>query len=1289
MCAFELYMTRLPSSEINAGHPFEVEAGYRLHPHDPCGTYAAHSVWDCHPRPCGDGLFPWDSRLQGARSSVTIPAHALACNTTYTITYRVAYADPLAHATFAEVRELRLRPRLLPLLPHVLPTAASVPPWTPYRVTARYSRDPSPFPGGGLTFRWTVCEGALTGPCTAFPAAHAFATAAAPADGPEFVVPGTDWTGTLRVTLTFAHAASNRTSQASASLTYAASGSVFALQVDLDGSVGEGGMYHPKPLGPLVVYPQWVQGNGPPGVSRRRSRQAAPGNVTAQVAGSYAYEWTSPALSLATPSVTGVQTGTAFMAPSHRHLHLLVLHPHLQNFTGPHLPLTLRATATSPGCSRVESVPCLGQSLGTCLGADPQCVWVPAPVAGCYRRGCAPAGITFSVPVNAGPQPMASPELQLRVSVLSGTGAEADWWDPGRPLLNGDTLTWAPGQRLEVSTDAWLWADLDRGLEVLYCYVHAGLQVPVQPPESLGPGRLWAPASAAPRAMRRRLAVPLLHPREAVVRFGVGVRDRDGAEYWLDGPAVRILGPDSNATRGAARAPGPAGACRDASSPPSSWHELFAAAAYAAHGPGIGCPPPSPCPAPQGPSSHVLAALDGLAAAWADVGELRHVYAAVASRALLATAEPCPAVLRRLLTATQRLLAVGWLSPPLAALYLAVLQGALRRTLPRSVRPLALRCVALVHAAVAHRTGIGLEVRLVVRTVRGVALATHTRRTVRSAPPLEPIPLGPAWARVPVLDADVPYDVQLTLYSDDVHPVPLANSAGAALGLRWAAVPGPARAGVPGVQAFANEADVEYCFPVEPRGDRRVACASSDAGGAAWRELGPAEVRGLNATAGAPHPMHCCLSPKASDFALLFPTPTPSTTPSPSTTVTPTQDPAVAAGSAARSAAPALVGLAVALPLCCLVCLCLAAGLWLWGRRGRRALTPPRDGAPCPEIQFSIGPHDGGTPKALADPAPLPPVLLVSNPTLPPRIARPEAVLAAARGAAPDWGSVSTVSGVWDEELRVPSALPSSAATQALGIASPDAVRTPDAAPHGGAPASRRSSAPPLPRAPPPPKAAPSHAPPKPRPLRPTAPTPPPPPSTGPHFPVDPHPEPPGHPALALPPFPADPHPECPAPLGPSARQSPIDPRSPSSPVPRARAPVQFPVDPPPASPHAAGAVPAPGLAAHGQLPRAILARLSPALRPDDVVPLSAAAPPIGPEQRHSPRWATMARLSPGPRRGCASAVAPPEELLRMRASPPPQDPPPAAEAGGEGGTSPRLPRRGFSAWGSPTSDGQ
>ena len=140
-----------------------------------------------------------------------------------------------------------------------------------------------------------------------------------------------------------------------------------------------------------------------------------------------------------------------------------------------------------------------------------------------------------AVPVNVGPQPARLAEPPLRVSLLGVTagscpgaaveGDMGDWWYTGVPVGDGAALAWAAGCWLEVATDAWRWVDPDGGLEYMFVYRHRESWVPIAA-GGPGPLSLWAPMKADPPAMRRRLAMPLLHPREAAVQFGAVVRDR-------------------------------------------------------------------------------------------------------------------------------------------------------------------------------------------------------------------------------------------------------------------------------------------------------------------------------------------------------------------------------------------------------------------------------------------------------------------------------------------------------------------------------------------------------------------------------------------------------------------------------------------------------------------------------------------------------------------------------------------------------------------------------------------
>ena len=269
-------MTRLPAPDINAALPLTVEAGHRLRPREPCGDYPIHHVWDCRPAPCPFAEFPWDSRARGPMSAVEIPAHALRLGTDYVLSYRVTFADPLAHTTYSDGRELQVRPRLLPLQPHLLPSTAPVLPDTPCLVTARHSRDPSPFPNSAPTVRWAVCAHSPDGTCTPFPDDHPFAIAALLAelqDNVDLVVPPADWVGVLRVALTYAHVPSNRTSRASAYFSYTGFSANVTLRVGLEDSLGQDHRYHAKALAPLGLYPQWVQAKGR--LSTRRSGACA------------------------------------------------------------------------------------------------------------------------------------------------------------------------------------------------------------------------------------------------------------------------------------------------------------------------------------------------------------------------------------------------------------------------------------------------------------------------------------------------------------------------------------------------------------------------------------------------------------------------------------------------------------------------------------------------------------------------------------------------------------------------------------------------------------------------------------------------------------------------------------------------------------------------------------------------------------------------------------------------------------------------------------------------------
>ena len=211
-------------------------------------------------------------------------------------------------------------------------------------------------------------------------------------------------------------------------------------------------------------------------------------------------------------------------------------------------------------------------------------------------------------------------------------------------------------------------------------------------------------------------------------------------------------------------------------------------------------------------------------------------------QALLSTNSVPDRTLQAVLATEQRLLAVGWLSPPLGALHLALLHRVQQHGPPAPLRPLALRCIALLHAAVLHRTGIGVEVRLApVAGVRGAgAIATRTSRAVPCGSFPAPLALGPARVRVPAMSSAAAFDLRITWYPRGLHPAPQPHAAGGgALSLRWAAVQGPARGGPLGAQALGSAAEVEYCLPAEDPGAGRVACAYYGAEDGAWREAGP------------------------------------------------------------------------------------------------------------------------------------------------------------------------------------------------------------------------------------------------------------------------------------------------------------------------------------------------------------------------------------------------------------------------------------------------------------------
>ena len=367
-------MTRLPSPDVNVALPLTVEAGHRLHPVDPCATYPSHHVWDCHPTPCSFAEFPWDSRTGGARATIRIPAHALAPGSTYVLSYRVAFHDPLAHTMYSDARELRLQPRLLPLLPHLLPNAASVPPRTPYRVSAGLSRDPSPFAGGGLTFHWSVCAIAAGDTCTPFAPDHPFAAALPSRGATEFELPGTDWVGVARITLVYAHAASNRTSQAQCELTYGPFTPNATLHITLNQSVGEKGRYSPRALAPLGLYPQWVQTAGPG--RRERSAEVI---ATARLSCSYTYEWTSPDVLLSPAVLVSAGTDTWIHA-SNQDIHIFLQQAQLQNFSGPHLHLLLEATPTAAACHPHLAFLCRSSPQAACQLQVPKgCRGLPPP----------------------------------------------------------------------------------------------------------------------------------------------------------------------------------------------------------------------------------------------------------------------------------------------------------------------------------------------------------------------------------------------------------------------------------------------------------------------------------------------------------------------------------------------------------------------------------------------------------------------------------------------------------------------------------------------------------------------------------------------------------------------------------------------------------------------------------------------------------------------------------------------------------------------------------------------
>ena len=638
-----------------------------------------------------------------------------------------------------------------------------------------------------------------------------------------------------------------------------------------------------------------------------------------------------------------------------------------------------------------------------------------------------PVRLAFSVPINAGPQPIApstSPSpagLQLRVALLSGAPADCsgcgsvydcDRCGVGILLVDGATLPWAPEHRLEVATDAWLWEDSDGGLEYVFFYDHLGAWLPIQTFEGDGLWSLWTAMRADPWHMRRRLPLPLLHPQEAVLRFGVVVRDGDAAEYWHWGSTIRVVGPGTGPPAPAS-APGPATvapspslplpamssdpreavwACRATTSPPYSWHMLFAAATAAIHWPG-----PAPCrlasasATPLPVASHVLAAVRNLSAASSDPASLRHVYPAVALAAVRSAANASNATLQGVLESVQQRLQTGWLPPPVAGLYLALLQRILDYALAAPGRSLALHCIALLHGAVVHGAGIGVEVGLTTHpgAPRSRGLASRTRRTVPCASAPQHLPLGPAWARVPALDMDMGYDLRLTYYPTDVHGMPAPLPVESVLSLRWASVEGLAGgSSADGAGSLPPTATsrLEYCLRAPGPGSGVPTCATLGAGAAtAWQVAGPPRPRQWNATVLGPpppnlptaEPLRCCRASAAADFAIVFvPTPTPTPTPTSTPTLTLTHNNTHALAATPSWLVPTVVALVFSHLLCFLLGLSAACGLLRWCRRRRPASpAPPKD---LLDNGMAVGPQD-------ASPSELPRLGCTPNPLLPPR----------------------------------------------------------------------------------------------------------------------------------------------------------------------------------------------------------------------------------------------------------------------------------------------------------------